>query len=426
MTDPSSTPRRPLRVVEVTDNYGPGSNGLLYAVQQIEGTLLDAGQEVIVAAPRCGGPNPYAGHPRRTEVRFPSVRVVGVPARVATGLKAEPRLKRITELKPDLIHVHGLGPLGMLGTLQARRTGIPLVVTWHTDWDAYVEHYSLMTPVMAAAHRVWRMTSTGGETDSEEAAASRVRNADLGRAASELLGGAAAMISAARVVTTPSPKAARRVRELYGGRDVRALPNGVDPLPETSLGVPRHHGIRFLYIGRISPEKGIVNLVRAFRIVHELLPSSELMLVGDWKRDPATRARLTRYKAQLKDGLNLVGEVPRVKLKPYYAAADVFCFPSLTDTQGLVLHEAAHEGLPFISCDRELDLVIADGVNADVCQPSPDAMAGAMLRMADRIKDQSWLAKAAETSRTMAARYTVAGQNAAMLELYREVVYGAS
>ncbi len=410
-----------MRVAEVTDNYGPGSNGLLYAVQQIEGTLLDAGCEVIVAAPKCGGPNPYASHPHRTEVRFPSVRVVGVPARVATGLKAEPRLRKLAELQPDLIHVHGLGPLGLLGTLLARRTGIPLVVTWHTDWDAYVEHYSLMTPVMAAAHRVWRMTTTGGETDCEEAAASRVRNADLGRAASELLGGAAAMISAAQVITTPSPKAARRVRELYGEHDIRSLPNGVDPLPESTIVVPRHDGIRFLYVGRISPEKGIVNLVKAFRIVHRLLPSAELMLVGDWKRDPATRARLTRYKAQLKDALNLVGEVPRMQLKSYYAAADVFCFPSLTDTQGLVLHEAAHEGLPFISCDRELDLVISDGVNADVCQASPDAMAGAMLRMGDRVKDPGWLARAAETSRTMAARYSVSGQNAAMLDLYREV-----
>ena len=52
--------QRPLRIAEVTDNYGPGRNGLLYAVQQIEGTLLDAGHEVIVAAPRRGGPNPYA------------------------------------------------------------------------------------------------------------------------------------------------------------------------------------------------------------------------------------------------------------------------------------------------------------------------------------------------------------------------------
>jgi len=413
--------QRPLRIAEVTDNYGPGRNGLLYAVQQIEGTLLDAGHEVIVAAPRCGGPNPYANHPHRTEIRFPSVRVIGVPARVATGLRAERRLQRIEDMRPDVIHVHGLGPLGLLGTLLARRTGIPLVVTWHTDWDAYIEHYSLMTPVMAAAHRVWRLTSTGGDTDTEEAAAGRARYADRGRAASELLGGAAAMIGAATVVTTPSNKTARRVAELYGGRDVRTLPNGVDPLlPTPDRVVPRAPGVRFLYVGRISPEKGIVNLVRAFRIVNRLVPSTELMLVGDWRRDPSTRARLTRERARLK-ALNLVGEVDRSLLGSYYAAADVFCFPSLTDTQGLVLHEAAHAGLPFISCDPELDLVVKAGVNAELCTASPDAMAGAMLRMVDKVKDEAWRAKAAAASRSLAAEYTVAGQNAKMLDLYREV-----
>jgi glycosyltransferase involved in cell wall biosynthesis len=230
--------------------------------------------------------NPYANHPHRTEIRFPSVRVIGVPARVATGLRAERRLQRIEDMRPDVIHVHGLGPLGLLGTLLARRTGIPLVVTWHTDWDAYIEHYSLMTPVMAAAHRVWRLTSTGGDTDTEEAAAGRARYADRGRAASELLGGAAAMIGAATVVTTPSNKTARRVAELYGGRDVRPLPNGVDPLlPTPDRVVPRAPGVRFLYVGRISPEKS--RIVRAFRIVNRLVPSTELMLA--WATGAATR-----------------------------------------------------------------------------------------------------------------------------------------
>ena len=61
------------------------------------------------------------------------------------------------------------------------------------------------------------------------------------------------------------------------------------------------------------------------------------------------------------------------------------------------------------------------GVNAELCTASPDAMAGAMLRMFDKVKDEAWRAKAAAASRSLAAEYTVAGQNAKMLDLYREV-----
>ena len=64
------------------------------------------------------------------------------------------------------------------------------------------------------------------------------------------------------------------------------------------------------------------------------------MLVGDWKKVPSLRARLLRAKRHPE--ITLVGEVPRGNLGPYYASADVFVFPSLTDTQALVLHEAAH------------------------------------------------------------------------------------
>ncbi len=407
-------------MVQVTDNYGPGRNGQMYAVQQLEGTLLAAGHEVILAAPKTKGPNPYAGHPRRTEVRFPSVKVIGVPARVATGLKHERRFRRILELKPDIVHVHGLGPLGLLATLAAKRAKVPLVVTWHTDFDAYAEHYQAVTPVLAVAHRVWRMATEGG-VDRDQNRAGRARTADRGRMVSELLGAAAAMLGVATVVTTPSEKARRRALRLNPDANVRSLPNGVDPLPDApNQAVRRFDGVRFVYVGRISPEKGVLTVVKAFKIVNRLVPATELMIVGAWKRDPQMRARLTRLKTRQK-GLNLVGEVDRSMLKPYYASADVFCFGSTTDTQALVLHEAAYEGLAFVSCDPELDLVIRPGVNGEFCDPTPDAVAGAMLRMIDKVHDRAWRERAAETSRTLAARYPVAGQNEQMLQLYDEI-----
>ena len=84
MTSPAAPGRR-LKVAQFTDNYGPGSNGLMYAVQQLEGNLLDAGHEVVVVAPAAKGPNPHHGRTGRTEIRLPSVRVPKMPTRVANG-----------------------------------------------------------------------------------------------------------------------------------------------------------------------------------------------------------------------------------------------------------------------------------------------------------------------------------------------------
>ena len=103
-------------MAQFIDNYGPGSNGLMFAVQQLEGNLLDAGHEVIVVAPAAKGPNPHHGRAGRTEIRLPSVRVPKMPTRVANGRHFERTIDEIGKLKPDVLHVHGFGTVGVLGT----------------------------------------------------------------------------------------------------------------------------------------------------------------------------------------------------------------------------------------------------------------------------------------------------------------------
>lgn len=107
MTDATDPNWRALRVVQFVDNYGPGTNGLTVAVQQLEGNLLDSGHEVVVVAPKAKGPNPHAGRPGRVELRLPSVRVPRMPTRVASGRRFEQTIERIAELKPDVLHEIG-------------------------------------------------------------------------------------------------------------------------------------------------------------------------------------------------------------------------------------------------------------------------------------------------------------------------------
>ncbi len=416
---------RPLRVALFTDNYGPGHSGLLYAVQFLEGELLKAGCAVQVVAPACDGPNPFRDDQNRSEYRLKSMRIPRVPVAVADGRGFEKALDDFAADPPDVIHVHGLGAVGLLGVWAADRLEVPLLVTWHTDFEAYADHYAVLTPFVGAYYRLLKVAAHGmkrpGLQDMRRWL--RVKWWKRGMSRRNVLNAARDMLQAADLVTTPSDKTATRVRELAPSARIRVVPNGADalpPAPTTGKLPPAASGPRILYVGRIAPEKNIQLLLEAFEWVREEIPEAELMFVGDWK---ATGGRLEAKlaMARRKGGVTLVGQVPRDELGPWYASGDVFAFPSLTDTQALVLHEAAHAGLPIVSVDHELRLVIDDGVNGAIARPTPESLARQLVMLIHKLQDPAFKAAAQARSREMAGWWTIANQSTAILDLYRDL-----
>lgn len=414
---------RPLRVALFTDMYGPGHSGLLYAVQFLEGELLKAGCEVQVVAPACDGPNPHRDKPGRTEVRLKSIKLPGLPMAVADGRGFEAALDAFAADPPDVIHVNGLGTVGMLGVWAADRIERPLLVTWHTDFEAYADHYAVLTPFLDAYYRLIKVSAQGMKrpTLRDMRRWMSVKFWKRGMSRRNLLNAARDMLQAADLVTTPSDKTATRVRELAPRSRIRVIPNGADALPPGEP-LPPATGPRILYVGRIAAEKNITLLLEAFEWVREEIPEAELMIVGDWHAAPALEPRLRRARAR--GGVTLVGQVPREELGPYYASADVFAFPSLTDTQALVLHEAAHAGLPIVSVDHELRLVLDEGVNGAIARPTPESLARQIVMMLHRLADPEFKAAAQARSREMAGWWTIANQSAAILDLYRALAAG--
>ena len=414
---------RPLRVALFTDMYGPGHSGLLYAVQFLEGELLKAGCEVQVVAPACDGPNPHKNEPGRTELRLKSIRIPGMPMAVADGRGFEAALDALAADPPDIIHVHGLGTAGMLGVWAADRVERPLLVTWHTDFEAYADHYAVLTPFLDAYYRLVKVSAQGMKrpTLRDMRRWMSVKFWKRGMSRRNLLNAARDMLQAADLVTTPSDKTATRVRELAPSARIRVVPNGADALPAGEP-LPAASGPRILYVGRIAAEKNITLLLEAFEWVREEIPEAELMIVGDWHAAPSLEPRLRRARAR--GGVTLVGQVPREQLGPYYASADVFAFPSLTDTQALVLHEAAHAGLPIVSVDHELRLVLDEGVNGAIARPTPESLARQLVMLLHRLADPEFRASAQARSREMAGWWTIANQSRAILDLYRALAAG--
>ncbi len=413
-------PRRSLTVAEFTDNYGPAHSGLLYAVQFLEEQVLAAGHKVLLVAPEANGPNPHAGHPGRREIRLPSVPIPGTQIRLSMGQDFDYRLAQMVANPPDVIHVHGLGPIGLLGMWVAERTGKPLVITWHTDLEAYAEHYWHVVPFLNAAYKVYEMHMA--ESTWAQIKKLKLKRPRRGGAQVELLQLAAKMLTSADLVTTPSDKTGKRVLEIAPAAKVRVVPNGTDALPELPP-IPKGRGPRLIYVGRISLEKGIGLMLDAFELVRDQVPHVELMIVGEWRETPAKLRRRLQRAARF-GGVKLPGQVPREKLGAYYSSGDAFVFASLTDTQALVLHEAAHAGLPFVMVDHELRLVVDPGVNAVLARPNPVSLAGAMVRMLTALEDPAFAAAASARSRELAAKWTIANQSREFVDIYQALASG--
>ncbi|MDR1852175.1 MAG: glycosyltransferase [Propionibacteriaceae bacterium] len=409
----------PLTIAEFTDNYGPAASGLLYAVQFLEGQALKAGHRVLLVAPECDGPNPYADEKRRREIRLPSMNIPGMHVRLALGQDFDYRLAQITANPPDVIHVHGLGPIGLLGMWAAQRTGKPLLLTWHTDFEAYADHYWHLAPLLNAAYKVLEEHVNKTWSSVRHTVTTRPKR---GRAQVELLQVAAQMLTDADLVTTPSDKTGKRVLEIAPEARVRVLPNGVEPIPDAPP-IPKAPGPRLLYVGRISAEKGIDLLLDAFALIRDRIPDAELMIVGDWKQAPVgLRTRLARDSRF--GHVKLPGLIPREELGAYYESADVFVFPSITDTQALVLHEAAHAGLPLVMCDSELRLVADPGVNALFARPNAVSLSQTIMRMLHALQDPDFKSRAQARSRELAGQYTVEKQSAEVIGLYEDLAAG--
>ena len=411
---------RPLTIAQFTDNYGPAHSGLLYAVQFLESEVLKAGHRVLLVAPEAHGPNPLAGNPHRREIRMPSVPIPGAGIRLSLGKDLEFRLAQLVADPPDIIHVHGMGGVGLLGVWVAQRANRPLVVTWHTDLEAYAEHYWHLGPFLNAAYQMFALRAEPKPWT--KVSKLRFKRPRRGGAQLQLLQAAADMLTSADVVTTPTDKTGKRVLELAPAARVRVVPNGTDALPDRPP-IPRGKGPRLLYVGRVSPEKGLDLLLDAFELVLDFEPDAELVIVGDWKEaPPGLRRRLQRAARWGKT--KLIGRVPREELAAYYLGADVFVFPSLTDTQALVLHEAALCGLPLVVVDQELNLVVDPGVNALVARSNLVSLSQAIMSMLRQLEDPGFASRAHARSRELAGQWTIARQASEMMSIYNDLIAG--
>lgn len=282
-----------LRVMIVTDAWTPQVNGVVRSYQNIVQQLQSMGHMVDVVGPQGFRTLPLPGYSEISLALLPYRKIV----------------HRIAAFAPNIIHIAVEGPLGWAARRYCLRHGLPFSTSFHTNFPAYI---ALRAPRLARAP-LERMTLALMRRFHSPAEHT--------------------------FVATPSVEA--QLRDWgFTGRLPR-LSRGVDAtLFYPASEVPRRNVPVLLYVGRVAPEKnleGFLNLTGA-----QTGPARKVV-VGD---GPALEALRSAYPE-----VTFRGTLTGSALAEAYRAADVFVFPSRTDTFGIVMIEALASGLPIAAHD---------------------------------------------------------------------------
>jgi glycosyltransferase involved in cell wall biosynthesis len=171
-----------------------------------------------------------------------------------------------------------------------------------------------------------------------------------------------------------------------------------------------------LYVGRLAKEKNLGILFEmAARTMREV-PNARLWLVGDGP----FRIECTAIVRSLGigDKVRFVGFVPRQEVDRYYAAADLFVFSSITETQGLVVQEAMSYGLPAIAvAGGGASAGIEQGENGFVVRNDPSAFSRMTVRV---LKNEDLYGRMSEGAARSVRHLGIPQMAASVLDVYRE------
>ncbi len=308
--------RRSLRVGLVTETYPPEVNGVAATISRVVEGLRELGHQVQLVRPCQASPQAKAHPAQSGEVLMRGVSIPRYP-QLKMGLPARRALVQLwTAQRPDVVHIVTEGPLGWSALRAATQLKLPVVSDFRTNFHAYSSHYGvgwLRAPVMAYLRMFHNRTHC-----------SMVPTDTL---RSEL---AATGFQGLRVVAR-------------GVDTQRFTPSHRSDLLRARWGASPNTLVA-LCVGRLAAEKNLGALIDAVIAMREHEPGMRLVLVGDGPE----RARLQKICPDAVFSGVRHGE----DLAAHYASADVFLFPSMTETFGNVVPEAMASGLAVVAYDH--------------------------------------------------------------------------
>ena len=324
-----------MRIAYVTETWPPELNGVSLTVERTVRHLRARGHIVELIRPRQPG---QAALDASDELRTAGC-VIPMYPDLRFGLaRAATLTRRFEASRPELVHLATPGPLAWAALAAARSLRVATTSDFRTNFHRYSQHYGLgflsgaVLGVLRRFHNATDRSFVPTRASQRELAAAGFRNLTVvGRGVDT-------------VQFTPAARSEALRRRWQAGDDAPV----------------------YLAVGRIAAEKNVALALRAFDAVLERQPKARMVVVGD---GPAKASLAAAHPHAV-----FTGPVRGAELAAHYASADVFLFPSLSDTFGNVVLEALASGLAVVSfdCAAAAEHVV-DGVSGRLASPGDDA-----------------------------------------------------
>lgn len=309
-----------MRVLMISDVYFPRVNGVSTSIRTFRRDLAALGCDSELIAPGY----PDHGDDEVGVTRVPSRYLPCDPEDRAMRLRPLSQARRALHGRFDIVHVQTPFLAHQAGLAAARSAHVPVVESYHTLFEEYLQHYVRSAPRSALRFIARRVSC--------------------------------AHCNAVDAVIAPSQAMAERLGEYGVATEIEVIPTGLD-LDEfaggdgaafrAGLGIERERRT-LLYVGRVAHEKNLPFLIDMTAHLRVARPDVLLVIAGD---GPA-RSDLERTVRErgLDSHVRFVGYLDRrTALLDCYRSADLFVFASRTETQGLVLLEAMATSLPVVA-----------------------------------------------------------------------------
>lgn len=376
-----------MHIAHFTNTYHPVTSGVVRSVSSFRQALAALGHNVFVFAQASRDyedKEPFV-------FRYPALQLPlqEYPLTIPVSNFVDTLLP---SLKLDVIHAHHPALLGQVAVRKADTFNIPLVFTHHTRYREY-SHYAFALPQGLAKQVIERWIGD--------------------------------YMSHCQHVVVPSESIKQILTETYGVTEgITVVPTGIDVshYQQAEAGdVRQRHGwadddVVLISLGRLAKEKNWETLITAVSPVIQNHPHVRLVILGEGEERAGLEALAQRLGVA--ERVNLIGTVPFDAVPHYLKAADLFCFASITETQGLVTLEALAAGLPVVAVDATGTRdAVRDGVEGLLTPNESEALAAALNKLLD---DEALRHKMAEAAVQKAYEFDLQKLAKRLVQVYQE------
>jgi glycosyltransferase involved in cell wall biosynthesis len=382
-----------LHIALFSNGYHPIINGVVRSVAAFRRALLDLGHNVFVFAQKATDyedEEPFIF--RYPALELPLTHHTPLPVPFSPSIDWV-----IPHLKLDVIHSHHPTLLGQTAYNKAEEHGLPLVFTYHTRYEEY-SHYLRLLPQETVKKLIVRMVGD--------------------------------YLGQCQHIIVPTGSIQQLLQEEYGiGERVTVIPTGLDLLPFRQAG-PAAAQLRqtmgwgeervIISVGRLEPEKNWPLLLTAVAQAMAAQPAARVRLVilGGGEERPALEALAAELG--IAERVHFAGPVPMKQVPVYLKAADLFCFASVTETQGLVTMEAMAAGLPVVAVRATGTAdAVADGIDGLLTNNDSNALALAIGRV---LADPELAQRLSQAATQRAADFAIENQAQKLVEVYHQAI----